>query len=47
MCIKINDLKTEDEIMVGKHGYGSVYFNKSRGCYQAAFYVNEDGCQRQ
>lgn len=45
MCIKINNFTTEDEIMAGKHGYGSVYFNKSRGCYQAAFYVN-DGDRR-
>lgn len=36
-------LTKEDEEMVAKHGYGSVYFNKNRGCYQAAFYVNEDG----
>ena len=43
MCIKINNFTMEDEIMAGKHGYGSVYFNKSRGCYQAAFYVNEEG----
>ena len=45
MCIKINNFTMEDEIMAGKHGYGSVYFNKSRGCYQAAFYVN-DGDRR-
>ena len=41
MSIKISDFTMEDEVMVGKQGYGSVYFNKSRNCYQAAFYVNE------
>lgn len=34
-------INEEDKEMVSKQGYGSVYFNKNRNCYQAAFYVNE------
>ena len=39
----IEDMNEEYWEMVKQHGYGSVYKNKARNCYQAAFYLLEDG----
>jgi len=40
----IEDIDAEEfEMIKKKHGIGSVYWNESRNCWQAAFYVLEDG----
>ncbi len=40
----IEDIDAEEfEMIKKKYGLGSVYWNESRNCWQAAFYVLEDG----
>lgn len=42
--LKFEDIDVEEFEMVKKsHGLGSVYWNESRNCWQAAFYVVENG----
>ena len=45
---QIEDIKSEEDFnsMGGKYGFGSVYENKERGCFQAAFYMVEGGVKK-